>query len=262
MKHNYKWAFITGATSGLGEEFAKQLPTSTNLLLTGRNKDKLEELKKELSIDGRVVEVFAADIGKQSEREKLAQWTSQFEIDLFINNAGFGFYGPVTENTPDRELQMVEVNVAASTYLGRVVTGEMVKRAKQAKRPAGMIVVSSVAGFMPLPYFTTYAATKAFNLHYAEGMAQELAPFGIDVLALCPGPTKTGFGNIAGMGKEFDVKSASAADVVRGALNSLGSKHVYVHGVLNRISTSFPRLLPRRWVSYVGGEVMKKSRPM
>ncbi|MBI1362719.1 MAG: SDR family NAD(P)-dependent oxidoreductase [Proteobacteria bacterium] len=258
----YQCALITGATSGLGESFARQLPQQATLLLTGRNLKKLEELREELSKNGRKVEIFPADVADAEQRKALAEWANGFEVDLFINNAGYGFYGPVLDNSIANEEGMTQVNVVATTYLTRALLSGMVERAHTNHRRAGMIVVASVAGFMPLPCFATYAATKAYNLHYTEALAEELKHLPIDVMALCPGPTATSFGRTASMGKEFDTKAASADDVVKLALASLGRKRICVPGLRNSLATCLPRLFPRRLVVWLGGVTMRRNRPV
>jgi len=259
---SYTCAFITGATSGLGEVFARQLPKTTNLLLTGRNEEKLKELKQALAAEGRIVEIFPADLGDSQEREALAHWANGFEVDLFINNAGFGFYGSVLDNEIQSETMMAQVNVVATTHLARALLSGMVERAQGTHKRAGMIITSSIAGFMPLPYFATYAATKAYNLHYTEALAEEMKHLPIDIMALCPGPTATGFGRIAGMGKEFKASSISADEVVALALKSLGKKIICIPRVQNKLVTCLPRLLPRHIVAWAGGIAMKKNRPI
>lgn len=257
--HTYNWALITGATSGIGKTFAEQLPASTNLLLTGRNEKVLAELKEKLATDNRAVETFVADLAKEADMKKLADWAAEYGIDLFINNAGFGFYGNVLENSPENEAGMGQVNVVASTYLARRLLPGMVERA-DAKNPTGMIVLASVGGFMPLPGFTTYAATKAYNLHYAEGLAEELKNTHCNVMALCPGPTSTGFGNVAGLGKSFRHKSVSPEVVVAKAIKALNKgRRICVPTCGNKLGTILPRFLPRRVVAFMGGEIMKRS---
>jgi uncharacterized protein len=258
----YHCALITGATSGIGEVFARQLPADTTLLLTGRNAAKLDELKNQLSTADRQVHVLAADLAQGHDRLRVAQWAQTHPVDLFINNAGFGFYGDVLSNTLENEENMTQVNVVATTYLARAVLPVLLKTAQNKGNRAGMIVVSSVAGFMPLPRFATYAATKAYNLHYAEALAEEVKHLPLDVMALCPGPTSTGFGAIAGMGKDFNAKGIPADEVVALALRHLGRRRICIPRLQNRIGTFLPRLFPRRFVAWIGGEVMRRNRPV
>ncbi len=247
MARNF--ALITGATSGIGEAFARLLPRETGLLLTGRDLDRLAALRDELGGAGtrdRRVEILAADLASEAGRAALIERAAALPIDLLINNAGLGRFGALTDNPPESERAMVEVNVLAPVLLTRALLPGMLQRARSDGRRAGLIVVASTAGFAPLPYLSTYAATKAFDLFFAEGLAGELKREPIDVLALCPGATRTNFQARAGGLRYPESKMASAEQVAREGLAMLGRKPVHVVGGGNRLYTALTRFAPRR----------------
>jgi short-subunit dehydrogenase len=238
-----KAALVTGATSGIGQAFAEILPPETDLLLTGRDTAALATLARDLARPGRRVETLAADLAEPAGIEAVRQAAEGFGIDLLINNAGLGRFGRVVDNPAEAERAMVAVNVMAPLVLTRALLPGMLDRAKTSHGRAGVIVVASVVGFGPIAYFTTYAATKAFDLHFAAGLAAELKGEPVDVLALCPGTTETRFFERSGA----PMRAAhSAARVAREGLGALGRRSVHVVGGGNRILTGLLRLTPLR----------------
>ena len=179
----YRCALITGATSGIGEAFARALPESATLLLTGRDRARLAQLAASLERADRPVHSLAADLATPEGRRAVIDFAADREIDLLINNAGIGHLGPVADSPPGREMEMTQVNVAAPVEITRALLPGMVHHAASGHR-CGLIFVASVAAFMPIPLFATYAASKAFLLHYAEALAEELSVAPVDVLAL------------------------------------------------------------------------------
>ena len=259
MQHTYKTALITGATSGIGEAFARKLPSSTNLILTGRNGAKLKELQDELQTETRTVDIIPSDLAQTEGIEDLLMAVQSKKIDLFINNAGIGQYGAHQDHTLQAEMQMIKVNVAAVTHLSHALCPTMSRNGV----PSAMIVVASVAGFMPLPYFATYAATKAFDLHLAEALAEEYKDTPLHIMALCPGPTRTNFGTRSGMsGDSPEASYMSAEAVVVEALEALDKKHrVVVTGVQNKVMVQVPRIVPRKIANLIAGIVVQRTRP-
>ena len=249
----YRFALITGATSGIGEALAKALPAKTGLLLTGRDGERLAALKAEL--DGGPgggdprVETLVADLAEDAGRDAVITAAEALPIDLLVNNAGLGQVGQVLEIPAAREREMAEVNVVAPVVLTRALLPGMLARARAERRRAGLIVVASIMAFQPAPMMATYAATKAFDLHYAEALAAELAGQPIDVLALCPGGTRTRFGARAGIHARRSSGWDSTERVAREALAALGQRSVHVVGGRNRLVTRLPRFLPRRTVA-------------
>jgi hypothetical protein len=238
-------ALITGATSGIGEAFARALPPTCHLLLTGRNADKLAQLQGELARDGRQVETLVADLAGDKGRDALAETGRRFDPDLLVANAGIGAFGRVVDNDADAERRMIELNVVAPAVLTRALLPGMLERARRERRRAGVIVLSSTAAFQPLPYLSTYAATKAFDLFYARGLAAEMHGEPLDVLAVCPGPTATAFFERAGSARPVaSAAMSSPQDVARQALAALGRQDVVTVGAGNRAYRALAKLAP------------------
>ena len=252
----YRSALITGASSGIGAAIAAALPVETGLVLTGQDPARLDAVEAGLAAAGRPLETVVADLSGDSGRRQVIERAEAAAVDLLVCNAGLGRLGRVVDNAPEIEREMVEVNVVATVVLTRALLPEMIERARAQERRAGVIIVASVAGFLTLPYFATYAATKAFDLHYAEALAGELAAEPVDVLALCPGATKTAFGARAGMPASTFERGDSAAGVAQAALAALGRRPVHVIGAGNRMNTLFPRLLPRAVVAKGAARVL------
>ncbi len=251
-------ALITGASSGIGAAFARRLPRRTRLVLTGRNAERLATLRAELETPDRAVETVAADLATDAGRDAVLERAQAAEIDLFVCNAGLGLFGRMVDNSPEAEREMVEVNVVATVVLTRALLPGMIERAGAATSRAGLIVLASVAGFMTLPYFATYGASKAFDLHYAESLAAEFGDEPVDVLALCPGPVRTAFGDRAGIPAWIYRRAVPADEVAREGLSALGRKTVHVFGATNRLNTLVPRFLPRRLVAHGTARVMRR----
>jgi short-subunit dehydrogenase len=241
--NRFRSALITGASSGIGAAFAPLLPPPTALLLTGRDPVALERVRAALPTPERV-ELLVADLRLPAERARVIAAAEARGIDLLINNAGLGVFGPVADNDPALEAAMAEVNVVAPVVLTRALLPGMLARARADGTRGGIIIVSSVAGFAPMARLATYAATKAFDLHYAEALATELAHEPIDVLALCPGATRTAFQTRAGLPGGTPM-SHSAERVAADGLAALGKRTVHVVGGANHAAALSLRLLPR-----------------
>jgi len=221
-------ALITGATSGIGAAFADALPPETDLLLTGRDAARLEAEAQRHAAGGRKVEMLTADLAAESGRRSLVAAARSFPIDLLINNAGFGAFGRCLENDRRTELDMLAVNVTAVVDLTHSLLPGMIERARKTGGRAGMIVVSSTVAFGPMPMMATYAATKTFELSFAEALAEEMADAPVDILVLCPGATRTNFFRRAGMPDAFLRYAEEPAAVARKALAALGRRRVLV----------------------------------
>ena len=191
-----KWALITGASAGIGLALARELAAGgANLILTARRLDRLNELARELTAGHGVrVEVFAADLTRPEAPQQIFEFTvsRNVEVELLVNNAGFGAFGFHHEIADERFTEMVQVNCTAVAVLTRLFLPAMVER-----RHGDVLIVSSVAAFQPVPFNSAYAATKAFDLILSEGIAEEVREFGVRVCALCPGSTTTEFQQVA-----------------------------------------------------------------
>jgi len=210
------WGIVTGASSGIGAEFARQLARrGLHLLLVARRKERLERLASELQelhpID---VRIAVSDLSRENFLQPIRRAAKGIDVGLLVNNAGYGLAGHFLENEPSAERNMIHVNCVAPTVLAHEFGRPMA-----ARKRGGIIFVASVLGYLPVPYMANYGATKAYNLFLAESLWQELRPAGIDVLALSPGPTATEFAGIAGMNA---VGAMSPEQVVETALRSIG----------------------------------------
>jgi len=245
-------ALVTGASAGLGVEFARQLAKrGHSLVLVARRKERLEELAKELG-NARAV---AFDLSKKDAAAKLlADIEANGEVvDLLVNNAGFGLIGRFAELDAKRERQMIDLNVATLTDLCRAVAPQMIER-----KSGGIINVASTAAFQPGPKMAVYFATKAFVLSLSEALHEELKPYGIKVSCLCPGPTRTEFGDVAGFGGNglFDKVAMDAPTVVAAGLAGLDrNKAVVIPGFVNKVGAVSGRFAPRSVVRRIAGAI-------
>ena len=188
---------ITGASSGLGAEFSRQLaPYARSLVLVARRSERLEALAADLRgiHPHLVVRIYAADLALEDRRLALAAWleTENITIDFLINNAGLGDHGDFETSEWGRVKSMLDVNISALTHLTHLLVPRMIACGR-----AAILNVSSVASFFPLPNMAVYSATKAYVTSFSEAIAMELRPHGITVTALCPGPMQTEFFDVA-----------------------------------------------------------------
>jgi short-subunit dehydrogenase len=233
-------ALITGATAGLGAEFARQLaPVATRLILVGRREERLSELVASIQKSLPLVRLdsFKADLAMTSERERLAAWIIREEIplNLLINNAGLGDLGPFDNAEWKRLSPMLEVNVTALTHLTHLLLPML-----RLQIPSAILNVSSVAGFYPLPEMAVYAATKAYVTSFSEALRMELAHDGITVTALCPGPVPTEFFDVASRNGE----SIRAMDRTHPALGA--SPELVIREALQGLEKDKPGVIPNK----------------
>jgi len=210
---NGKWALITGASAGIGSALARELAShGARLILTARRKDRLETLAAELSAKGTDVRIVLADLNDPAAPQQIFDATegAGFNVDILINNAGLGQYGAFAESPIDQELSQVRVNCESMVHLTRLFVPRMVERHR-----GWIMILASTASFQPVPYLSTYAATKAFDRFFALGLAAEVARFGIKVTALCPGPTESEFFQVARSGNFMSRGKQTAEAVAR-----------------------------------------------
>ena len=247
-----KVALITGASAGLGVEFARQLSKRGHrLVLAARRKDRLDALAKELG-NARAV---AIDLSKANAAAKLMAdlEAAGEQVEILVNNAGFGLLGRFAERDPKRERQMIDLNVGALTDLCRAVAPGMIKR-----KSGAILNVASTAAFQPGPKMAVYFATKAFVLSFTEALHEELMPHGVKVTCLCPGPTRTEFGEVAGFGGNgaFDKMAMEAGEVVEAGLKGMDrNRAVIVPGLVNKIGAISTRFAPRSVVRKIAGAI-------
>jgi len=252
-----KWALITGASAGIGLEFAKLLAAGgANLVLTARRSDRLKNIASELSAQyGVKIEIFSADLLRSEAPAEIFNFTSgkNIEVELLINNAGFGAFGYVHEIPVEKMLEMIQVNCSAVVRLTRLYLPLMV-----ARKHGDVLIVASLASFQAVPFSTVYAATKAFDLSFAEGVAEELRGSGVRVCALCPGTTNTEFQQVAKQ-PERVFRSAETADKpARVGLEALAAGKAYViSGFMNKLMKEGQRLAPRGFVTRTAAKMMR-----
>jgi hypothetical protein len=243
---------ITGASSGIGEEFARQLAAHGHgVFLVARREERLRELAAALEREHGVrAEVVGCDLGERAAVEGLPGLVAErgLTVDVLVNNAGFSTVGDVHEN-PDRQLGMVHLNVEALVALTCAFLPGMTERGQGA-----VINVASVAAFQPIPAQAVYAATKAFVLSFSEAIASELKGTGVTATALCPGPVATEFVEAAGFKKSKEQMGpslmwSSAHDVAKAAIEGAEKgKRVVVPGIGNRASATFGQHAPRMFL--------------
>jgi hypothetical protein len=254
-----KWALVTGASSGIGKAFANELAAGgTNLVLTARRRERLQELAQKLSATHQITaEVCVADLAEAKAPQEIFQFTKEkgIEIDLLINNAGFGAYGGFSSEETRRLLDMVQVNCSAVVHLTRLYLPDMV-----ARRRGDVLIVASTASFQGVPHVSTYAATKAFDLHFAEGLAEEMKPYGVRVCALCPGSTDSEFHVVAHQ-EEFKRNTQTAQKVAHTGLRALAAGKSYViSGLGNYLGAHSQRLAPRRLVTRIVARMFRPGK--
>jgi short-subunit dehydrogenase len=254
-----RWAVITGASAGIGWALADQLAAQgAKLVLTARRQDRLEQLAQKLSAAHRAtVEIFPADLAKPTAPAELFGFTQGkgIEVDFLINNAGFGGYGEFHNVSLDWYRDMVQVNVAAVVDLTHRYLAGMIER-----RRGDIMIVASTAAFQPVPYISCYAATKGFDLLFAEGLAEEVRRYGVRVCALCPGPTDTEFMAVAKQPQRLFRFAETAEKVARTGLEALEAGKTYViSGWLNYLQTHAERLAPRPFVARSAAALLSPS---
>lgn len=241
-------ALVTGGSGGIGLEIAKVLARKGfDLVLVARRRDTLEAAAGQL--EGKFdikAHVFAADLRRREAPEQIFDFlrNENISIDALVNNAGFGLGGEFTETEVERELEMIQVNIAALTHLTKLFLPPMVKQ-----RSGRILNVASTAAFQPGPLMAVYYATKAYVLSFSQALAEELRNTGVTVTALCPGPTQTDFADAAQMTNSrlfttFGV--ADADDVARYGVDAmLNGKRIAIPGIRNKVLAQANRLAPR-----------------
>ena len=258
MLDTIKLALITGASSGIGESFARQLAAlGKDLIVVARREDKLVALAEDLSAaHGVQVHVIAADLAWPGAAAALFEQTERLglAVDLLVNNAGFAQVGAFADLPFDAQAAMVRLNVGAVVELTRLYLPAMRRR-----RRGGIINVASNAAFQPVPYMSLYAATKAFVLHFSEGLNEEVKGDGVRVLALCPGATATGFWSVAGVLEDRTGMMTSPDKVAAAALRALERGRAFVVPGLGYKLVAFAasRLSPRWLVPGLAGRLFR-----
>jgi short-subunit dehydrogenase len=254
---NGRWALVTGASAGIGAALARELARcGAKLILTARRKDRLESLAAELAASGTEARIVAADLNDAAAPQKIYDATegAGLRVDILVNNAGLGQYGAFYASPIEQEMSQVRVNCEAMARLTRFFVPRMVER-----RQGWVLILASTASFQPVPYLSTYAATKAFDRFFALGLAAEVARFGVKVTALCPGATESEFFDIARASAFKGPRMQSAEEVARLGVAALArGQRTPLPSIGGRVTASLVRFLPTGLITYY---VEKIARP-
>lgn len=235
-------ALVTGASSGLGADFARELAKrGAELILTARSRDRLEALARDLPTKSRVV---VADLSTAAGVDTLVREVEA--VDHLINNAGFGIAGAFTSTDGPPQAEMIRLNCEALMRLSHHYLPKMLEHGR-----GGIIHVASTAGHQPMPFMATYGATKAFVLSFSVALAEEVKGKGVHICALCPGPVPTGFQEVAGIEPGMErVAALSSIETVKRALRAYeAGDTVCIPGAVNRVQTMFSKIMPRSVVT-------------
>jgi short-subunit dehydrogenase len=238
------WALVTGASSGIGEAFARQLAAEGfNIVLTARRQAQLQALATELATKhGIEAEALGIDLSSENFIDELMAGIDDRDIGLVISNAGFGLKGEHHEQDPQQLKDMLHVNSLAPMLITQAITPHMIKRGK-----GGMLLTGSMEGFMGFPQSAGYSATKNFVHALGEALWQELKPYNIDVLTLAPGSTDTNALTSQGFDSSSMKGVMAPAEVAALGLRQLGKKRLHVAGAANNLFARLMSGLPRKW---------------
>ena len=257
-----KTVLITGASSGIGAEFAKVFAKEGyNLVLVARRLDRLEQLSKELMVafDPKVITMQKDLSLPESPKEVFDELQKKsIDLDVLVNNAGMQVYGHYQDADWQKELQMLQLNIVSLTYLTKLAVSEWIKKSRKGK----ILNVGSTGSFMPAPLNSIYCATKAYVLNFSEGIAKDLEGTGITVTTLCPGATRTEFAEKAKMTdtRLFSSNLMNPENVAKIGYKALiRGKRVIVAGFFNKIMVSSIRFTPRNIVLNIGKYIMGKN---
>ncbi|RDH77888.1 SDR family NAD(P)-dependent oxidoreductase [Mycolicibacterium moriokaense] len=253
--HRYgPWALITGASDGIGKALATRIAAQgVNVVLCARSEDTLHSLAAQLA-DAQGIEtmVLACDLADPGAADTIEDLTRDLDIGLVVLAAGFGTTGTVLETSLPDEMSLIAVNIAAVMRLSHTFA-----RRLSARGTGALVLFGSIVGWQGVPGQANYAASKAYVQSLAEGLHDELAPHGVDVVAVAPGPVRSGFGDRAGL----TMTSATDSDVVAtAALTALGRRRTVVPGARGKFLTAALAPLPRRMRSLVLGRVIAGMR--
>ena len=245
------YALVTGASYGIGEEFAWQLgERGWSLVLVARSQDRLAQLREEVMNRYPQVDVICAvlDLSRPGAPLELFEKTqnANLEINLLVNNAGFGAFGEFSANGLERQRQMIDLNVGALVELSHLYLQPMKQRGA-----GGIINVASIAGYVPLPYNAVYGASKAFVVSFSYALYEEARQHGVQVLAVNPGKTETNFFQVANMDISKDRSQIqTSAQVVKEALRAMDRRRrSVITGALNRMLIGVAHFIPRGWIA-------------
>ena len=259
IRYQDGWAVVTGASSGLGRGLAAGLADrGMSLVLTGRNEARLHEAAHEIgSASGVEVETVAADLSTPSGVSALLHHVGERPIEVLVNNAGFGSYGPFVEADPDREAEEVALDVGAVVTLARAFLPGMLARGS-----GGILNVASTIAFQPAPYQAVYGASKAFVLSFSQALWAEARASGVAVTALCPGPTRTGFVDALGAAEAGQTaiyrRLGEPEPVIEAGLRALDEgRAVVIPGARNKVIAASGRFVSRQQLTRISARLLR-----
>jgi len=251
-------AYITGASSGIGKEYARQLAPDYDLTLIARSEDKLNSLAESLKNSGSEIAIIKADLTNDKDLKKVSSKISQDNnVGLLVNNAGYGTTGLFANSNLEKERNQIQLNVLALVELTHAAL-QGFKASRAAEK--SIINVSSIAGFMPAPLNSNYGATKAYVTNFSEGLSEEVKEDGINIQVLCPGFTRTDFQDNAGFDKSKipDFFWMESSEVVTESIKALQKKQVVVvPGLMNKSTAAIVELIPRDLTRMLSGLLLK-----
>jgi short-subunit dehydrogenase len=254
-----RWVLVTGASSGLGEELAKRLAEQgAHLVLTARREERLRNLASDLKrVNGIDALVIPADLAHPDGAGTVLRTLAERRVAIthLVNNAGFGSAGAFADLDPERENAMVELNVGAVVRLTRALLGPMIRAGE-----GGVLNVASTAGFQPVPFMATYAATKAFVTSFTLALAAELHGTGVRAMALCPGPVPTEFQATAGFSRQaLPFAALTPNRTIRRGLEAYErGEHLCTPGLVNGAQAFASRLLPQGLLTWAAARTMRR----
>ena len=238
-------ALVTGASSGIGEEIAKELAKrGYDIILVARNEEKLKDVASKIKTNTRII---IMDLSNKENCKKLYEETKNEDIDILINNAGFGVHGKFCDTDLDKEVQMIETNITAVHSLMKLFLKDMIK-----KNSGYILNVASMAAFGPGPLMSAYYASKVYVYRLSQGVKTELKKnnSNVKISVLCPGPVRTNFNKVAGV--DFAAPSLSSEYVAKYAVKKmLKNKFTIVPGTFMKITRFFEKIMPHNLVSNV-----------
>lgn len=251
------WALVTGATSGIGEAISHQLAAKgLNIILVARKKDELEAkssvLKTKYNVD---VHIVSADLATKAGIEAVKTSTKELSVGLLAIAAGLEVNGAFEKNDILQELKVVQININATLQLTHHFSESMVKNGK-----GGIIMVASLSGHMPNPYFANYAGTKAYILNFGASLYGELKPKGVDVTVLSPGLTNTPMATSTGVDwSKTPMQALSPEKVAQTAIDALGKKFLAIPGAKNKMMAAMAKHSPLQMQANMNEKMMKKA---
>lgn len=254
LKEKYgEWALITGASSGIGREFARYLAKiNFNLILIARRYERLLELYDELTYKYHIeIICIKTDLTSEECFPEIYQKVGEREVGILVNNAGAGSVGDFFQSDLQKEIDLIKLNCLTPTILTHYFLKKMIERKKGA-----IIFLGSIVGLQPTPYLAVYSATKSFNIYLSNALWYELKKYNIDVLALSPGSTNTEFERVSQ--KTCKLIRAEPDEVVKSVFKALGKKPTIIHGFINKILITIGKILPDRAVITLVGIISYK----